>query len=422
MKASDFPIEGEVWRSRPDGLISVSDQGRAKTMGGNLIAHYWVRGQVRWSYGVRGTSYQVKASSLVAELFLGGCPSEDVEHRNGDLRDIRACNLIIPWSEYQDAVIMEADTCTSAAERLGLTFSRVARRAKTLGKTWWRKGFTHGVPLADRLEEAKRVIALLEAAGISDRDINLALSIPKMPKRDKRADATDRCLAVLYDQMSAAEIAAALGWKHHYSITKRLRDLGLVKATGWAGRTRAGFPDDIDGEEWREHPDGVWVSNMGRVATGSGLLSVQRRPNCTPFIGLQVRGQARSVAVARLMLDVFRPGLPYSKKLFINGDFCDVRLANIGVPVDRAQVREVKRLVPSNWEPQDRNEVEQFALLALMDGRAQTPAEAIKYAKRQQRDLKGLHKTWSLDEADGDHRAGIDRLSSDGTFIDNGRV
>lgn len=378
---------------------------------------------MRWSYGVRGRSYQVKAASLVAELFLGGSPTDPVRHKNGDLRDCRAANLEIPWSSYEDSVIMEADSILEAARNLQKTHTSVRRRAKYIGKAWPReRRYTLGVPLEDRLDDAKRLIQILEEAGVSDRDINICMGIGPRPRSGYGTGSLKACLQVLYPRLSPGEIARGLGWSTAGSLRRTLRQLGLMEPSRYCGPSLQGIPEPMDGEEWGQHPFGVWVSSYGRVAGPRGLLVVRRRPQQTPFVAVQNKERKQSVALARLMLDVFRPGLPYSKRLFINGDFQDVRLANIGVPICDATVREVRRLVPSNWEPQDRNEVEQFAIVALMDGKAATPKDAIALAKTQQRRLKGLYKTWSLDESDGDHRAAIDRLSSDGTFIGNGRV
>lgn len=297
-KASDHPIPGEIWIAAPKGLISVSDQGRAMTMNGNLISPNMARGRVRWGYGVRGKSYQVTAGSLVAEMFLGGCAGDPVVHLNGDLTDLRAANLQIPWTTEQDDIIRAADNIARAASELGISHSAVKRRAHRIGKAWPRQWtYTYNTPLEDRLDSALRAIAILEEAGVADRDINLALGIPTRPLRSVAASAVDACLPVLFEHMSAKEIAEAIGWKNAPSITNRLRKLGLVPPSTYQGKTKQGRPDEIEGEEWRLFEPGVWVSSMGRVATKDGLLSVQVRPNQTPFIRLQNGGRGRNEKV-----------------------------------------------------------------------------------------------------------------------------
>lgn len=414
-KASDHPIPGEVWRNAPNGLFYVSDQGRAKTLHGNLMADIWARGQVRWSYGVLGRSYQCKASSTVAEVFLGGSPSDPVRHKNGDLRDLRACNLEIPWTAEMDDVIRSAENVARASAELGKSHFAVKRRAKVIGKTWERQWtYTYGVPLCERLEAVKRAISILERAGVSDRDINLALGIPKPVRRGIESGAVNVCLKALYPQMSPSEISEAFGWKSKGTARNRLRQLGLIEESCRPTGTMAGMPDALDGEEWRLHPCGVWISSLGRVASRRGLLKVQVRPNQAPYFMLQTGGRNTSVLVARLLLSAFRPDIPYSRKIFLNGDFQDVRLANIVGAVDAVDAAaQIRRLIPARWDPQDRREAEQIALLAMLEGRAATPADALRIAKAEHRELVGTYTHRSLDEIGEHGRSRLDRLAAD---------
>lgn len=427
-KASDHPIAGEIWRAAPNGLISVSDQGRAMTMNGNLISPLWARGQVRWSYGVRGKSYGVKAASLVAEVFLGGSKSDPVNHRNGDLRDIRACNLEIPWTPVMDQTIHEAENIAEAARRLGRTHQATKRRAQFIGKVWKRQWtYTFGVPLADRLEPAKRAIEILEKAGVSDRDINLALGIPKMARRGVKNHALTACLPILFERMSPSQISAAIGWKNAYTVRNRLRSLGLIEPSVYEGRTLQGPPESDGVEEWRRHPLGVWVSDKGRVASWKGLLSVQRRSPTrrirTPFVMIQTHGRSQSAAVARLMLDAFRPKLTYSPELFVNGDVSDVRLSNIRVPIDvEAAAQAIKRRPLFGLTPDQIGEVRQDALTAMLEGRALTVGQAVYLAKKERHDFIGTHRAISLDTATADGRTGHDRLTSEGRMVKSAKA
>lgn len=411
-KVSDRPIEGEIWRSRPDGMISVSDQGRAQSRIGNLVSSRLVRGHVRWSYGVDGRSYQVKAASLVAELFLGGSPSDPVTYRNGDPTDIRAANLEIPWTPQQDQVIRDSLNAARAAANLMKGHAAVRRRAKVIGKVWERRWtYAYGVPLVDRLDPAKRAIEVLESAGVADEDINLALGIPKPPRRGVGCASVRRCLEVLYPKLTRAEIASAFGWKNVGAVTRRLRKMGLMEPSPRRGRTLAGHPEEQEGEEWREHPCGVWISSLGRVATQSGLLKVQVRPNQSPFFALQTTKPNRSVQVARIMLEAFRPRLPYSKRVFINGDFQDVRLANVHNPdAPHDAVEQIRRFPRFGLTAAQLPEVRQMALAALLDGRAVTVGQAMKIARAEYHEIVGSLMSDSLDSEGPNGQTGYDRL------------
>lgn len=433
--ARDFPIDGEVWRSTPCGLASVSDQGRLKSLAGVLYEAYRPHPEEseRWTVVHNGTRRQYGPAVLVAHIFLGGTlgPHAQVGYKNGDDRDWRASNLVIPWSEADDRAILESESCRAAAAAVRRGRYAVRTRAKALGKTWPRT-MTATRPLEERLKPAMDAIAVLEAAGVCDRQINLALRID-----DRKTigwsgaaidpDAQANCIRVLHAAgWPPGDIAKAFGWvKGAPTARQKLRALGLIEGSGWDG-TKAGLPHHLDGEEWLEHSSGYWVSSFGRVAGPKGLLSRDRRPGYAPRVTLSCRDGSKrhtSRLVAGLMLEAFRPGLAYSRKLFINGDQNDVRLSNIRVTLDpQATLAEIRKFAPGNWPEADRREIEQFALVAMMDGSALTPQSAIASAKRQFREMTGAFKSWSLDEVREGGTATIDRLSSDGTFIDNGRV
>lgn len=415
-KASDHRIPGEVWIAAPNGLISVSDHGRAMTMNGNLIANTVQRGQVRWSYGVRGKSYVVKASSLVAEMFLGGCHSDPVVHLNGDLTDIRASNLQIPWTKEQDDVIRAASHINRAAAQLGLSHSTVKRRAHRIGKAWPRQwSYTYGVPLEDRLDITVKAISLLEAAGVGDRDINLALGIPKPARRALSGRSIDICIPVLFPDMKPSEISLALGHRNTAAVLGRLRALGLVPPSEWLGRTKQGLPDEIDGEEWRLVEPDLWVSSHGRVATPNGLLSVRVRPGVAPFVYLQANRQARFRRVAEMMLAAFRPGMVYSKDVFIDGDRHNVRLSNIKGVVDaRVAADEIQKRVYSKFTQQERADIVQAGVVAMMEGRATTYLDALKIGVQELHEIAGTFTSRSLDAPGPTGQTGLERLADGG--------
>lgn len=413
--ADDHPIPGEVWRNTPCGLAHVSDHGRCRNIFGHLIKACRNTRDERPRWRVRTARPRVSydPAVLVAHVFLGGTlgPHSGIGFRNGDPADWRAANLTIAWTAEQDDLIKSSLSRREASRLTGRGRAAVVTRARALGKTWPRK-ISPGVALAGRLPDVIAAIEVLERAGVPDACINRALRVDGR-KRFKWGSPVDPdgqriCIETLFRTgWSPSRIASAFGWGTGAPYARaKLRQLGLMDPTGWDG-TKAGRPDEADGEEWRQHSSGYWVSNLGRVAGPRGLLSIARGPGHHPHVCIAMpTGPSKhtTITVAKMMLEAFRPGLAYSKKLLANGDINDVRLDNIRVPIDETAARgEIRKLMPSNWEPADREVVAQAAILAMMDGRALEVRHAVRLGKAEQRSLKdqrarGGERIISLDQ------------------------
>lgn len=432
--ARDHPIEGEVWLPTPCGLAFVSDHGRLKNIAGELMKAFKPHADEipKWHVRHAGREIQYIPASLVAQVFLrgsggrGGLP----DFKNGDPTDWRASNLIVPWTPEQDAVIVESVSCRAAANALGLGRYAVRTRARALGKTWPRT--TRPVrPLSERLDAVQEAIPILQAVGVSEGRINLALSVDGRKKfaygRAIDPEAKNVCLKALFEHgMPLARIGEAFGFVNGVHTARgKLRALGLIKPTGWVGATPQGLPEEVAGEEWREHPWGYWISSLGRVAGKKGLLKVgfPNSTSRTPSVYLQgPDGHKTTTAVARLVLAAFRPDLPYSHKIFLNGDHTDVRLANIrSTSVDAATVAQIRKRLPGYLQAADRDEAQQAAVLALMEGRATTVAEAVTIGVREKSEIAGTNKNVSLDSEIGDGATRMDYLTSEGTFTTRDR-
>lgn len=413
--ADDHPIPGEIWRNTPCGLAHVSDQGRCRNIFGHLVKAFPVHQgeRPRWHIRAKSPKLSYDPPVLVAHVFLGGTlgPHSQIGFRNGDPSDWRAANLTIAWTEAQDAMIRSSVSRREASRMTGRGRAAVSTRARTLGKTWPRT-ISPGVRLADRLPDALAAVEELERAGVGDARINQALRIDERKRFVWGASIDPNgqrvCLGVLARAgWSPARIASAFGWTTGAATARmKLRQFGFMEPTGWDG-TKAGRPDEIDGEEWRQHSSGNWVSNLGRVAGPRGLLTICRGAGHHPRVCIATpSGPSRhtTITVAKMMLEVFRPGLDYDKKLLANGDVNDVRLGNIRVPIDEQAARsDIRKLIPSNWEPADREVVAQAAVLAMMEGRALDVKEAVRLGKAEQRGLKdqrarGGERIISLDD------------------------
>lgn len=386
----------------------------------------------KWHVRNGGRVIRYIPASLVAQVFLGGSGGRSgvPDFKNGDATDWRASNLITQWSAEQDEAIMSSVSCRSAAIAVGRGRYAVQTRARALGKIWPRT-MTMVRPLADRLESAQAAIKVLERAGIADTKINFALAVDGRKRfgwggsADPAAQAD--CLKALHAEgWTCQQIGEAFGFVNGpHTARQKLRDLGLIPPTGYAGATRLGYPDPLDGEEWRQHPWGYWVSSLGRVAGKKGLLSTTVvKTGVTPSVYINgPDGRGTTVQVARLMLSMFRPDLPYSPKLFLNGDPTDVRLSNIKTVGESEQsIAQIRKMLPRYLQPADRSEAEQAAIVALMEGRATTPAEAVKIGVSEMHQIAGTKRSVSLDAEISPGASGHDFLMDDGSFTTRERA
>lgn len=435
--AKDHPIPGEVWKATPCGMASVSDQGRLQNLHGELIAPCLnTSGEgPKWRVKCGGRFHRLyDPANLVAHVFLGATLGRGggVTFRNGKTTDFRAANLRTPWSPTEDRVILDALSVREAARILRRGTKSVRTRARALGASCAQpRGSTPLIPLGDRIAPVIRAVEVLEAAGIGDERINLALRIDDRARYDyggmKDPSGHQVCITALHQAgWSPAEIAEAFGWPTGAPVARRkMRAYGLIPETGRDG-TILGAVDTIDGEAWLKHETGYWVSDHGRVAGPKGLLKPQYPPRAHPRVRLTPlggKGKHTSKGIGQMMLEAFRPGLRYSAALFANGDVTDIRLANIRVPIDVATT--VGRIrgypiygVMPDWLPA----VRQDALAALMEGRAFTVSAAVGLALREHHDQLGARRSESLDKERPSGGTGHDRLSSTGEMLKSPRA
>lgn len=477
-------LPGERWLRIPGHKGKISNLGRYVGAFDSLVAGSVARGgrpRVKITPLDGSPVRTVMVASLVLGVWRGYPLSVPARHKNGDILDCRLKNLEVgmqgirscqkrgdsPWTRRQDKLLRKATTYAEAATLTGHTLAYARKRMRLLGielqmPTGSRRGVSAGLEFRD-LSALDQCVAVLRDTGVGDRDINLGLNIIKQGKGEfaiKNA-AVDRCIAMLHGAgVPHSKIRQAVG----LTLTtyhKRLRGLG-VKTTprrpeGW--QTKAGPIDHREGEEWRTIPGLThMVSSEGRVATADGWLIAtivnprkgQRQVNIT-----RPGGGRYTALVQKLVLAAFKPDMNSRQVHRLNGDLQDDRLENLvpsrvtasvsapsqprrrtgnlsdnaglamgSVPRAEPLWAQADALVPRGIDDHERGDLISEMVLLVMDGRANTMAEALKKARTAYNRMMGVWSETSLDTPLGDDGGStrLDMLTSDAEFINTGQV
>lgn len=367
-------------------------------------------------------SRNVSVAGCVAAAFgIAPTPYGTLRFADGDRRNCRPENLSvpartpsgrisiatgagpkpdIPWTKADDEKLRSA-----ATENQAIRTSRHTRKY-TLDRVAF-LGLDYGLgpkvtALADRdLDAVIKAIALLERAGVADRDINLAINIEETARRGPDiANAKVACVLALKDAgWTRKQIAVPFGWDQR-TVGAWLLRAGRVART-WSGPSAAGYAEAIPGEEWRPCGWGYQVSNLGRVqgvARGGGVLA--HRYKRTPYptvVMVRPDDKLRSERpVASLVLSAFCPDVPFRRMrhIYRNGDNRDVRLANL-LPTpsarEQSEMGKACRAAVPGWitGQATREDLGQDALVLMLEGLADTPASAVQKAIKRHNALTG---------------------------------
>lgn len=459
-------LDGERWKKVPGWRLKVSNLGRVKSLHGRLLNPKPEKGNLRLRFFGADDDPKLKrmftVASLVQHVFRGQPLDRPARHLNGDPMDCRLINLVPdrrrhrtelptgdrPWTKLEDRALKKAASIAEAVTATGHTVRHVRARMRDLGIPEPRPSPPARARPLDRrdLDAVKEGAALMEAAGLTDIEINLALCIIwKGNSHPDRLDAVAKALKVLHHAgWRRDQIAEWFGWGGAATVGQWLIRTGLtVSRFAEGGRTAEGPGVPIPGERWKEiEQTGCFISDQGRVRGRSGQLvktfvpkeyaGRQGRPRrCVWIYSPGVRRPAcRQVAL--LVLAAFKPDLRRVDVHFLNGDTTDCRAENM-VPRDRSRpagdlFAQAKAACPRWMETHVRNDLINDMVVIVMDGRASGMAEAFKLAVKEYNALTGnLLSQWDqkqqgLDAPIGDGTASLmDRLTSDGEIMRSAR-
>jgi len=397
-----------------------------------------------------------KRMALVASLVFGvfhGRPLDTlVRPKNGDRHDCRLANLEEgrpaptgkkadkPWTPAQDRVLRLSKSWEEAARRTGHTIPYVKKRMVELGLALAagyvpRQGKV--TPLAFRdLAELDRAIDALQAAGLSERTLNLGLRIT--------ASGEGRCSVAAAEAEACAVALSGLGWSDQEAgvamgvsvsaVGTYLKRAGVRECWPKGCSTKAGPVDFREDEEWRSVTGMPYrVSSQGRVANpNDDLISQYVDSAGRPKVGLKgPKGGRRIYLIARLVLAAFKPDLTMSQVAYLDGDPSNAALSNLvpkSLKVRPASAEhsfeairsEAMALCPSGLEDQARQDVIAEAALLFLDGCAPTVKQAVKAALRLFYQTFGHGRETSLDAMIGDNLSLGDLLNAEGEIESTG--
>ena len=420
-------LPGEKWRRVPGFRAMVSNMGRAKSHHDRILTPIWYAnnyrvdlyavGEKRKSVGRGPRKTRLTLSRCIAAAFrLTESPADYVRHRDGDRRNCRLENLQvprrsasgqckeltrvdIPWTAQDDTSLRQAQSLGEAVRKSRHLAIFTRARIKQLGIQYPERA-KQVTPLDERdLGALKACVEELERGMVSDRAINLALRIDgKLRRSPEVTTSVEECLTHLIEaNWSRHRIAAAFGWSDSY-ISQWMIRAGY--SDGWRGPSKLGLPEAVDGEIWRPLGWGYQISSKGRVlGRRGGLLSVRLRDGDTPIVTLNGPAGYSTFRVARLVLAMFKPDLPYSHRVGrLDGDPANVAADNL-VPAEIASNAEghlerlwaeAKKACP-NWiqEPAIRNDLASDAMMLMAEGAENDARAAMKAAIKRYNDLTG---------------------------------
>lgn len=441
-------LKGEEWRPVPGYRNEVSNLGRVRGPYG--LMHVATKGGRRARVPLTPDDGGRKRMALVASLVFGvfhGRPIDTlVCPRNGDRHDYRLVNLEEgrpaptgkkadkPWTLAQDRALRSSKSWEEAARRTGHTIPYVKKRMAELGLALAagyvpRPGKVK--PLAYRdLAELDRAIVALQAAGLSERTLNLGLRIT--------TSGEGRCAEAAAEAAACAVTLSGLGWSDREAaiamgvsasaVGGYLKRAGIREWWPEACSTKAGPVDFREDEEWRPVPGMPYrVSDQGRVANpNNDLISQYVDGAGRPKVGLKgPKGGRRIYLIARLVLAAFKPDLTMSQVAYLDGDPSNAALSNLvpkslvrqpstAMPSFEAIRSEARALCPPGLEDQARQDVIAQAALLVLEGRALSVKQAVKAALKSFYQTFGHNRETSLDAMIGDNLSLSDLLNAEG--------
>lgn len=464
--------DGEIWRRVPGYRAHVSNLGRVVGASGRLLEGSLVKGRPRVRVELEGRvdgSRTVLLASLVQSAFRDLPIDAPARHINGDTLDCRLANIELgqqpyhpsakradrPWLKREDNALHRATSFAEAARLTGHSEAYCRKRMRLLGielaiKSEPRSGISRQLVHRD-LSNLDRYVALLQNQGIDERAINLGLRILRHKQGGYQGALAARrvCIQTLLDLgLSRQEVGDAVGMAAS-TIGAWEAELGRRQRRPEGWKTSLGPIDYREDEEWRDIPGyRAMVSSEGRVATSEGYLMAPATNNQgRHHVGLASDdGKRETRAVARLVLEAFKPELKSRKARYLNGDQTDNRVANL-VPKTavetQAEVVSVRRrgnladaqatgsrpdnvplwvqadaIVSRAYEPHVRADLISDMVVIMMEGRAQTMADAFKLARKEHNVLTGAFREKSLDAplAGTEDLSLLDMITSDGEF------
>lgn len=444
---ADLPTE--EWRPLDGFRVMVSNLGRVKTESGSVLSRRWEFGRaVVWARTDAGQGTQVRVAPAVLSAFhLLPLTRRGARHLNGDPSDCRLENLVPdqlrvtegkqrydqPWTEDEDDLLWAAETLEQAVSTVPHTRAAVRRRMRELGIE--RGTVRRRKPMEERdLSTVSRAVADLEAARVGDLDINRFLGIKGVSVGPATRPSYEACIRALWEAgWTGVEISSACGWTRQTG-PGWLRRLGLVARKMPVGqRTLQGPGADLPGERWLPTTEaGYFVSSEGRVMGPLGGLLTPRHHQ-GGALSVSLRG--RIIRLSKVVVTAFRPDLLKVGWAHLSGDPDDCRLANIvakgastsnAAPVEAAHghsgniaqqtgasanarrdqlfgdsvafVRKAMRWADAGTV----DDVAMSMVVALIDGRAVTQADALKIARAETGLLVDKGRYRSLDAALGD--------------------
>lgn len=459
--SADLP--GERWRKVPGVACEVSDRGRVRGASGTVLKLVpCSAGRLRVNIWANSSREMWTVANLVVAAFVSRRrphQKERIEYKNNDPTDLRPANLFQieravtskgglrrtrrtrkdkPWTKAEDHVLRKVRSINEAYRSVDHERAYVRQRLKRLGISLEKMHSGALLPPLERrnLDEVKTAVSVLEASGMGDRAVNVALGITVVSTTSPElAPARGEAIRLLWRKRYTRKRLCAVFGFTPTTVARWLYRLGLVEpGPAGGGKSTLGPPEPIAGERWADVPGtAARVSDLGRVVGTYGeLLSPKMRPTGSLSVQVPAIKGRRSTTrrVGAMVLAAFKPDLPYYAAVFVNGDRADCRAENM---IPRAEVgkaaqtkdpavlfAQAQKMVPQYRQTVDgrevidarRDDIIAEMVLMVMDGRAVSLAKAYPLAKQPHTAHSFKERSLNVSRP-GDREAQIDRLAAD---------